>query len=68
MPSSKKLRLGGGALVTIKATSVHPGKIIRDACPNKNPNKQITGIVLRREDKIIRKKTHHALSFNAMKS
>ena len=55
--------MGEGAVVTIKATSVHPNKLIRDKYPNKNPNKRIIGIVLRQEDKIIWKKVSPCIIF-----
>ena len=63
MPTARKLRLGTGAVVEAKASSTHPSALIRSIFPNKNPNKRLTGIILRQEDKIIRKKLSSCLVF-----
>ena len=58
-----KLRQGVGAVVSIKASTVHPSHHIRATFVNRNPHKRLTGIVLRQEDRVIRKKSVPCLVF-----
>jgi hypothetical protein len=62
-PKHRKKKMGFGAVVQVKASSVHPSALIRTSFPNKNPNKRLTGIALRLEERLIRKKTNICVVF-----